>query len=102
MGKPSPYLMQKVSRDKSIKRNKEFVQDYLSLHPCVDCGISDIRVLDFDHIRGEKKFDVSYMVTKAYRLELIKQEISKCEVRCANCHRIVTKERRLNKNQLKN
>ena len=99
MGSPTPYQIQKVSRDKSIKRNKQFVENYLKLHSCVDCGNSDIRVLDFDHIKGEKFYDVSHLVTKAYKLDKIINEINKCEVRCANCHRIVTKERRLNKNQ---
>jgi len=36
------------------------------------------------------------MVTKAYKLQKIKDEIEKCEIRCSNCHRIVTHERRDN------
>ena len=37
---------------------------------------------------------VSDMINKAYCVEAIQKEIDKCEVRCANCHRIVTYERR--------
>lgn len=99
MGKPTPYQIQKKSRDKSIARNKEHVRNFLIGKSCVDCGNSDVRVLEFDHVKDNKLYDVSYMVTKAYKLDLIKQEIEKCEIRCCNCHRIVTHERR---NQLKN
>jgi hypothetical protein len=90
---PTPYQIQKISRDKSISRNKAFVKDYLKDKSCKDCGNNDIRVLEFDHIKGDKLFDISYMVTKAYKLQKIKDEIEKCEIRCSNCHRIVTHER---------
>jgi len=104
MGKEkwNTYTIQKKSRDKSILRNKLYVRDYLENKSCVDCGNSDVRVLEFDHVKGIKLYHVSYMITKAYRLELLKDEIDKCEIRCCNCHRIVTHERRnnLNKNQI--
>ena len=74
-------------------RNRQFVASYLAEHPCVDCGFSDIRALDFDHL-SDKMFNISHMNIKGFSLENIKAEISKCEVRCANCHRIVTSERR--------
>lgn len=98
MGKEkwNTYSIQKKSRDKSILRNRLYVKDYLEGKSCVDCGNSDIRVLEFDHVKGVKLYNVSYMVTKAYKLELIKDEIEKCEIRCCNCHRIVTHERRDN------
>jgi hypothetical protein len=51
-------------------------------------------MMDFDHVRGEKLFDVSRMVGPGLSLELIKAEIAKCDVVCANCHRIRTFERR--------
>jgi hypothetical protein len=98
MGKQkwNTYAIQKKSRDKSIARNKLYVQSFLLDKACVDCNNSDIRVLEFDHVKGTKLFNVSYMVTKAYKLELIKSEIEKCEIRCSNCHRIITHERRNN------
>ena len=60
---------------------------------CVDCGIKDVRVLDFDHVRGHKLANIGALRNIA-RLEA---EAAKCEVRCANCHRIRTIERRLAK-----
>lgn len=73
-------------------RNKAYIRDYLTSHPCVDCGMDDIRVLDFDHLR-DKESCVSTLATSSYSIERIQQEIDKCEVRCANCHRIITYER---------
>jgi hypothetical protein len=58
---------------------------------CIDCGISDWRVLEFDHVRGKKKFNIGDY--QKYSMKVLKEEIRKCEVRCANCHRIKTMER---------
>lgn len=67
--------------------------DYLLKHPCVDCGETDPVVLEFDHVRGLKKYFVSTLIRKGYPILTIKREIMKCDVRCANCHRRVTAER---------
>ncbi len=72
---------------KRIRRNKIFIRKYLAIHPCIDCGETDLMVLDFDHVRGKKTADVSQMVGKGRSLEAISNEICKCEIRCANCHR---------------
>jgi len=65
---------------------KTRVREYLLGHPCVDCGESDPGVLDFDHLR-DKKADVSTLVQSGVSWESLANEIAKCEVRCANCHR---------------
>jgi len=60
----------------------------------VDCGVCDLRVLDFDHRPGSaKRYDVMRMVRDGYSIRIISEEIAKCEVRCRNCHAIVTLER---------
>ncbi len=74
------------------KVNAAFVIDYLRHHPCVDCGESDIVVLEFDHLR-DKLMDVSVLCRGGYSLEKVKHEIAKCEVVCANCHRRRTAKR---------
>ncbi len=61
---------------------------------CVDCGSTDIRVLEFDHVRGAKVASVGSMVRRGRALAAIQLEIAKCDVRCRNCHAIVTIERR--------
>ena len=83
----------KRNREKENKRNKEWAKsrraqltEYLSFHPCVDCGEKDPVVLEFDHVRGEKEAAVTDMVRSASWKRTI-TEIAKCEIRCANCHR---------------
>lgn len=71
---------------KAILRN--IVLDHFAEHPCIDCGEKDITVLEFDHVRGEKKFAISVGVhTWSVAPDVLLEEIAKCEVRCANCHR---------------
>ncbi len=70
--------------------NRKKLIEYFSCHPCVDCGQTDIRVLDFDHVRGKKSNDISKMMAIGCSWSTIENEIAKCEVRCANCHRIKT------------
>jgi hypothetical protein len=71
----------------------KYLVDYFSKNPCVDCGQTNPLVLEFDHVRGTKKDDVSRLIQNGVPLNLILEEIQKCEVRCANCHRIVTATR---------
>lgn len=61
---------------------------------CVDCGYrAHAAALDFDHLPGfEKRKGIADLMDHAW--EIILAEITKCEVRCANCHRIKTAERR--------
>ncbi len=74
-------------------RARKWINGYLSEHPCVDCGNSDIRVLEFDHVEPEKKtFTISRKIADGVALITLQKEVAKCEVRCANCHRIRTKE----------
>ena len=82
------------SKAVSITRNKAFIKRFLGWKACKDCGTKDIRVLEFDHVRGEKRLAISEMTSHGYGIKSIKEEIRKCEVRCGNCHRIVTQERR--------
>jgi len=70
-------------------RNQRFLGQYLSNHPCVECGQDDIRLLDFDHLRN-KANNVVRLVHTGYSIQSIKQEIAKCEVRCKNCHTKIT------------
>ena len=49
--------------------------------------------LDFDHISGQKSANISRLARGAGWTQLL-DEIDKCEVVCANCHRVRTAERR--------
>lgn len=83
------YKNKAALKSKSVRgRNLQYVIDYLKEHPCVDCGEKDPIVLEFDHIK-DKYMNISKMID-SHSLSLIKLEIEKCDVRCANCHRIKT------------
>lgn len=75
-----------------VEKNQKFVYEHLTTHPCVDCGNADWRVLEFDHISDDKIADISKIV-RTYGLDKLQAEIVKCEVRCRNCHAIITAER---------
>ncbi len=74
-------------RDSVRRDHAKRIWDYLADHPCCDCGESDPSVLDFDHVRGIKVAAVSRMVRDGVSWGRIEDEVAKCEVRCANCHR---------------
>lgn len=61
--------------------------------PCFDCGkCFPPECMDFDHVRGEKVGDVGQLFI-AVSIEALIDEIEKCDLVCANCHRIRTKKR---------
>ena len=84
---------ERMKRD--LKQQKELlrlqaqklVKNYLQTHSCVDCGEDDWVVLEFDHVRGVKKLAVSRMVSCGHSIKKINEEIAKCEIVCANCHK---------------
>jgi hypothetical protein len=88
------YIDRATTRNQRvIEENRKKLLEYLMQHPCVDCGNIDIRCLEFDHVRGTKISTIARMLGKFENWNVIEAEIAKCEVRCANCHRIKTLER---------
>jgi hypothetical protein len=65
--------------------------------PCHDCGgVFAVCCMDFDHRDGtEKTYNVGSMFAHHYSIDLIKIELDKCDLVCANCHRIRTRDRRI-------
>lgn len=67
--------------------------------PCMDCGVSYPHyVMDFDHLeKGSKKFMLSVAVRDSFKWsnQDVLNEIAKCDLVCANCHRIRTWRRML-------
>lgn len=72
-------------RKKLREENYEKQMEYLKNHPCVDCNESDPVVLHFDHVRGKKAANISWMLN-GQNWSKVEDEIKKCVVRCANCH----------------
>jgi hypothetical protein len=77
--------MARLRNAEQSRINAEFLIDYMEHHPCVDCGETDIVVLQFDHQR-DKVLSVSVLSREGHSLEKVKREVAKCEVVCANCH----------------
>ena len=82
---------QVVKQRLRLKRTTYLIE-YFVTHPCVDCGETDPIVLEFDHLR-DKRFEISEAL-HGRTWQSILDEIEKCEVVCANCHRRRTAHRR--------
>jgi hypothetical protein len=83
------YRESKLKRLSEVRKDlKQKVYEYLERNPCVDCGEKDIVVLDFDHVDPSEKAGTVYSILgNSTRWEPVFEEIKKCQVRCANCHR---------------
>ena len=61
--------------------------DNIKSKPCNDCGVKyPPYVMDFHHTGDDKIYTIAAMGT--YSIEKIDKEIAKCDLLCANCHRI--------------
>ena len=61
--------------------------------PCEDCKQRfPPACMDFDHVRGKKAFTVSDDIA-AHTLDELVEEMEKCDIVCANCHRLRTLRR---------
>ena len=64
--------------------------NYLRSHHCVDCGEADPLVLQFDHRDGTEKVETIGSMISHSSWTTFLAEVAKCDVRCANCHRVRT------------
>lgn len=80
-----------LSRPKYKKRAKDYVWKIKAETPCVDCNCKFHPVaMDFDHISQDKEAEIARLVNNGCSIERIAREIAKCELVCANCHRVRT------------
>ena len=77
----------KINREKTRARNKKFLLDYKENKVCGDCGFDNPIALEFHHLK-DKKYNVAQLVSQGVSLKTFQQEIDKCILICANCHRI--------------
>lgn len=68
-------------------------RETLKNKPCMDCGGTfPPECMDFDHVRGEKRFGIGSILPHCSEEKLM-EEIAKCDLVCSNCHRIRTRKR---------
>lgn len=69
---------------------RRVIARYKRMKGCVDCGYRlHTNALEFDHEPGTKGAKtVASMMYQGW--DAIKNEIAKCNIRCANCHAVLT------------
>ena len=72
---------------KYAEKLRTYVADFKAATPCYDCGQSfPFYKLEFDHVWGEKEFNISEAGVSVNSFPRVKAEIAKCVVVCRNCH----------------
>lgn len=75
-------------RNTSVRARNRLLLERAKDVPCADCGKRyPPFVMDFDHVRGTKRANVSLLAGSGATEAAIEAEIAKCDVVCANCHR---------------
>ena len=88
------YYRNKEKYYSNNKKKKEVMMNYIrdiKDVPCKDCGIKYCQyVMEFNHRDPlQKTFNISTMAQRGSLKKMI-EEIAKCDVVCANCHRLRT------------
>lgn len=83
----SRKIKMRLNALRSIERAYQFVKRIKGVSFCLNCNDKRHYVLDFHHVRGIKEQTISEMVSRGSSINRIKNEIRKCNILCANCHR---------------
>ena len=105
---PGQKIKSDVRQTERRTKARQYIQKYKTEHNvCADCKESyPYWILEFDHIR-----DKDFTIGKQGRekdIETLKNEIAKCEIVCANCHknrtftRALTRGQNIDKEQIEN
>lgn len=76
------------SKNEFYNKQRMWLADYKNRQKCYICGNSDFRVLDFHHL-VDKEFSIADQMYYHYSFDRLKEEVKKCMVLCANCHRVL-------------
>lgn len=86
------YIDQAMARKRRLAAERAaFLFVFFRSNPCSDCGETDPLVLEFDH-RSDKLFGIARGLRDRSWPTLL-NEMAKCDVVCANCHRRRTARR---------
>lgn len=78
------------------KKRREEWQKYKATLSCSKCGFSHVAALDFHHEDPSTKENNVHVFAAGGQYKKAREEIKKCIVLCANCHRIHHHELRKN------
>jgi len=70
------------------KKAREQWQEFKATLACEKCGQNHPATLDFHHIVRDKSNRKVHELLRNWNISAAKKEIKKCQVLCANCHRI--------------
>lgn len=71
----------------SKSKINDYVKDYKVAKGCHFCHENYYRCLEFHHLDGYEKIDNIGRMRNNHNINMIKEEMQKCIVVCANCHR---------------
>ena len=90
------YIQKAQKRRKDLRK---WLNEQKQASPCSDCRARyPYYVMDFDHI-GEKKWEINKLINTG-NAKRLKEELKDCELVCANCHRIRTHKRIIERTNL--
>ena len=70
------------------RKNKEWIHEQKRKSGCIECGERDSIVLDFHHRdSSDTVTSLAEMICRGFSIKRMQEEIEKCDVVCANCHR---------------
>tara|TARA_E500000331_G_scaffold327224_1_gene345994 strand:- start:84 stop:476 length:393 start_codon:yes stop_codon:yes gene_type:complete len=73
------------------RKNRKFLQEYKLKKGCAKCGYKEHHAaLEFNHIDPSKKSGNIAEKATNWSFKKLLKEVEKCEVLCANCHRVHT------------
>ena len=80
-----------------IRRYYKWLSEYKKQRGCSKCKVTDPRILDFHHKNDKNKLFTVGGFRRSVGFARIKKEVDKCDVVCANCHRIMHDKIRRNR-----
>lgn len=76
------------------QKRKEAINQIKEASPCADCNtFFPYYIMQFDHINADEKIESINVLIKTASMEVVYNEIQKCELVCSNCHATRTHKR---------
>jgi hypothetical protein len=76
-------------RQNNREQLKEECLNYLGGKICAKCGNRQLPICcyEFHHNKGNKEMEISKIIQQQKKFDIIKKELDKCIILCANCHK---------------